>query len=243
MSGVDLSNLMGGPHFRHPSVLSFNGIGFKLNSLLDTGAQGFLFINSSIAHSLSRKFRTSIQKLPRPVTVRGFQDSITDSARRYIRLHLRIDKRTILNCPFVILDLGTQDVIIGLKWMKRFQVRLDTENNRILWPSKYPPVPDFSPPILTQLRQPPASRDVERDVRRRDALWAAEASRERNSPVLDPILLSSRRGQEWNHSTPSIAVISANAFHYTMKRAENEFFMTNLLELDRLISDKRAERN
>ena len=183
MSRVDLSNLFQGNHFRLPSVLYRNGFGVKLNSLIDTGAQGFLFINLSIAFSITRSLQIPIQKLPYKVTIRGFQDSIESSVTHYLRLHLRIDGRTILNCPFVILDLGAQDCIIGLKWMKRFKLRLDTEHNQIIWPLQYPSTYEPSPPILRRfLPTSKAQEEVIADIRRRDALWGKEEARQKNSP-------------------------------------------------------------
>ena len=57
---------------------------------------------------------------------------------QFIRLHLIINGRRILNCPFIVLDLGHQDVIVGIKWMRRFRVHLDPQRNQFLWPSDTP---------------------------------------------------------------------------------------------------------
>ena len=98
---MDLSNLLGGNHFRIPSVLYSNGLGIKLNSLIDTGAQAFLILNSSIAHLVARSLQTPIRKLPYKVTVRGFQDTFSSSVTHYLRTHLTINGRTFLNCPLL----------------------------------------------------------------------------------------------------------------------------------------------
>ena len=50
-----------------------------------------------------------------------------------------------------ILDLGTQDCIIGLKWIARFRVLLDPLHHRFIWPSCYPPTPRVSQEILLPL--------------------------------------------------------------------------------------------
>ncbi|EUC39442.1 hypothetical protein COCMIDRAFT_61362, partial [Bipolaris oryzae ATCC 44560] len=40
---------------------------------------------------------------------------------------------------------------------------------------------------------------------------------------------------------PRIAVISANAFHYTMKRKENTFFTTSIYEIERILQEREEE--
>jgi predicted aspartyl protease len=115
MSNLNLSHLFRGPHFLISSLLHNQGIGVQLNSLVDTGAQGFLFLNTQIASSVSTALRQPIRKLPYKVQVRGFKDQITSHVTHYIRLHLNIDGRKILNCPFIILNLGSQDCIISIQ--------------------------------------------------------------------------------------------------------------------------------
>ena len=143
--------MFGGKHFHVSSVLCSRGYGVKVNSLVDTGAQGFLFLNSSIARSLSESLQVPIQRLPFKILVKGFQDQIQTPVDRYIRLHMRIDGRTIRNCPFVIIDLGSQDCIIGVKWLRQFRLQLDTYRNRLLWPKEYPATYDAAPPIVMTL--------------------------------------------------------------------------------------------
>ena len=155
------------------------------------------------------------------------------------------------------MDLGTQDCIIGIKWLRRFQLSLDTVRNRIVWPAKYPPTYDPAPPILVQLKQPTCDAEVEQDIRRRDALWDKDEYRRRNSPNKAQVqrirgilrlpkvrLLPPAPSPEPPPSpvrprpSPRIALISANAFHYTMKRKENEFFTTSLYEIERILEER-----
>jgi hypothetical protein len=87
----------------------------KVNLLVNTGAQGFLFLSSTIAQSVPELLQVPIQCLPFKILVKGFQDQIQTPVDRCIRLYIRIDGQTIRNCPFVIMDLGTQDCIISIK--------------------------------------------------------------------------------------------------------------------------------
>jgi hypothetical protein len=52
------------------------------------------------------------------------------------------------------MDLGSQDCIIGVKWLRQFRLHLDTYRNRLLWPKGYPATYNAAPPILTTLAQP-----------------------------------------------------------------------------------------
>ena len=254
--------MFGGKHFRVPTVLCSKGYGVSLQSLVDTGAQGFLFLNSAIARTISSSLQVPIRRLPFKITVKGFQDQVQTRVNQYIRLHLSVDGRKIYNCPFVIMDLGSQDCIIGIKWLRRFQLQLDTIRNRIVWPAKYPATYDPAPPILVQLKQPAVDTEVAKDIERRNALWEKDDYRRRNSPTTASIqrirgllrLPKARslppapdpapkpiRPAPSSPPSPRISLISANAFHYTMKRKENEFFTTSIYEIDRILEERRLK--
>jgi hypothetical protein len=83
-----------------------NGFGVSLQALADTGANGYLFVNQTIAGRLSKALGTEIRQLPFLVPIKGFKDGIYTQASHYIRLHLTIEGRRVYNCPFVILDIG-----------------------------------------------------------------------------------------------------------------------------------------
>jgi hypothetical protein len=177
-----------------------------------------------------------------------------------------IDGRKILNCPFVIVDLGSQDCIIGIKWLKRFKLKLDTDRSRLIWSDKHPATYDPAPPILMTLNQPAHSKDVALDIKRRDKLWEQEEYRERNSPSQvirrirglirvpkflripvaieppKPVSKPVRPAPGTPPTQPSfqIALLSANAFHYKMKQQQNEFFTTSLYEIERVLEEKKG---
>lgn len=85
--------------------------------------------------------------------------------------------RKVHNCPFVIVDLGSQDCIIGQHWLKQFQILINTDKSRLIWPEKYPLTYDPAPPILVRLHQQVPSTLVTHDILRRDALWDQEENR------------------------------------------------------------------
>jgi transposase InsO family protein len=237
-----------------------NGLGIELQPLADTGANGYLFLNRPVAARLSRAIGTPIQKLPYSVPIRGFKENIATYVDSYIRLHLTIDGRKIYNCPFIILDLGHQDAIIGNKWMKHFKLKIDTVKQKFIWPSDHPPTPIWSKEILMpyqptslQLRY----QDYQKDADYRDKLIQHQESRSqpREASVLEilkldfsPLDLSvfSSTAPEVLPKTPRvkiswvpsrIATITSNALHYYIKRKSSEFFISSLYEIDRIIDE------
>ena len=143
---------MGGNQFLVPASLSMGGYGIKIRGLIDTGANRYLFLNRPLAVQLAESLGLRIRKLPYSTPIRGYDSQTHSQATQYIRLHLNIDGRRIHNYPFIILNLGQQDLIIGNKWMKHFKVLLNPSRNRILWPSEYPPTPHHSQDILISLK-------------------------------------------------------------------------------------------
>jgi hypothetical protein len=286
-----------------------NGLGVALHSLADTGANGYLFLNRHLAVRLSRALNVKIQQLPYTVPIRGYQSQIQSHVSEYIRLHLTIDNRRIYNCPFVIIDLGEQDMIIGRKWMSRFKILLDPENSRFIWPSEHPPTPLWSKELLIPFNSRALLKNHinhQQDADRRNTKLDTYMKRSRDrhlslmnstsintsssSSILNPlnklrqnhgtVAVATEKQQQqctWQRrqnfaykkmnkilacstdppsatstagrsrypavsvptTTPilNICQISANAFHYNMKRKENEFFQTSLYEIDRVINE------
>ena len=121
----------------------------------------------------------------------GFDGKTKVSVNQFIRLHLTIDGRRIRNCPFLVLDLGIQDVIIGIKWMRRFRVHLDPERNKLIWPSDAPPNPHLAKEIKLPYSFPKLQAKFlnhqadanRRDLALEDQMRRHERSRLGNIPI------------------------------------------------------------
>jgi len=82
----------------------------------DTGANGFAFINTTCAmilQSSSPQGRT----LVRPITTKGFDGRQGKPVTHFLTLHLSLERPTPREHPVLDLDLGSHDVILGLKWI------------------------------------------------------------------------------------------------------------------------------
>jgi predicted aspartyl protease len=136
---------MGGKHFTIPCTLSRNGYGVRSSALVDTGANGFAFINRSFATELSKFLGLQPAQIPTSLSIQGYDGKRATTVSHALILHLTIDKRRQTNLPFYILDIGTHDIILGLKWMEYFNVWLNPLQKRLIWPENED---KLAPPLL-----------------------------------------------------------------------------------------------
>ena len=88
---------------------------FYTYTLYDTGANGFLFINTELATLLIRHCGARSKPLPRAISVTGYNGQGYSKITHYVHLTLQIDNRCFVRMPFCIAPLGTHDAIIGRK--------------------------------------------------------------------------------------------------------------------------------
>jgi predicted aspartyl protease len=66
MCKVNLSQLVGGQSFTMPYTISKNGLGIKTRTLVDTGVNGYIFIDSRLAQKASQFLDAPIRTLGTP---------------------------------------------------------------------------------------------------------------------------------------------------------------------------------
>jgi len=182
MQHLDLTKLLGGQSFTTRITLTKNGLSYKLPALLDSGANGYCFIDHSLLKSLSFFLKPSIHSLPNAIPVKGYDGTPGGTISHYTTLNLTVDKRLQSFTPFLITHLGNHGVIIGRSWMEHHQVLLDAFNRRLIWPSDYPPTASYSKPVeIRHLRQRQIHQRHQRDAERRnsklDEFWRHHDSR------------------------------------------------------------------
>jgi hypothetical protein len=136
ISHVDLTQLIGGKHFTISCTLAYNGYRVQTSALVDSGANGFVFIDTQCATNLARFLDVAFTPLPTPYPVRGFDGKPGRPATHAIILNLGVARRQQRRIPMLILDLGNHDLILGRKWLSYFDVWLDVRNQRLLWPNQ-----------------------------------------------------------------------------------------------------------
>ncbi|TVY12534.1 hypothetical protein LARI1_G009612, partial [Lachnellula arida] len=139
LARLDLSLLLGGKHFTFPCTVSLNGYAISTYSLIDTGANGFVFIDERFAQLLSKELGWEIKKLPSPsLPVKGYDGKQGTRITSFIRIHLTLDGRKIYNVPFLILPLGSHDIIIGKSFMEYFDISPIVAKRKLHWPPNHP---------------------------------------------------------------------------------------------------------
>jgi transposase InsO family protein len=202
-----------------------------------------------------------IQNLPYSVPIRGYDGGASSHANQFIRLHLNVDKRRIRNCPFIVLDLGQHDVIIGNRWLKHFNILLDPKRNKLIWPAVIPPTPYAGRDILlnqSKRRTPVSATMAQSDANRRDKAIHLDELRRNQGVLLNeitPLIVENHAplfgrppetatkplraaGTAADPHSFDIQEISANAMHYNLKRPESECFLTSIYEIDRIIEER-----
>ena len=177
---IDLSQLVGGDSFTTPCTLSLNGIGVITPALCDTGANGFLFIHTRFATALSFLLGADLTLLDRKIPLKGFDGKASSPVTQALFLNISIDGRRQLLAPFLMIDIGGHDIIIGRKWFSYFNIHLDPRKRRLIWPSYYPPTPYFGREIMVprdSLRQYQLDPWYQEDTYYRQRLFDIEDSR------------------------------------------------------------------
>lgn len=180
---------MGGGSFRLLGGLSFGGQGVsELTVLPDTGADGFAFLNKKIAIRVASYTGAQAQRLPTPIVPAGFRGKREKAITHFICFNLMLDKRILPRIPFLILELGNVDMILGFTWMSYFNVKVDAANRTLEWPTEIPSGYDESPFVRKTIRPfaeiLPAKTDQnhQEDARRRETLIELEEKRQASSP-------------------------------------------------------------
>ena len=130
---------MGGKHLTVTCNVSRNGYSVSSSALVDSGANGFLFIDTLCALDIARFLGVKALRLPRTFMVKGYDGKLGKPISHYLRLHLTINGRRQYNVPLLILDLGSHDLIIGRKWLDFFNILVDARNRCLQWPESLQP--------------------------------------------------------------------------------------------------------
>jgi predicted aspartyl protease len=176
---VDLSQLLGGDSFTFPCTISSNGLGIKTHTLIDTGANGYAFIDTDFAAIATRFLNTKVQQLPTACNVRGFDGKLAQPITDYIELTMLIDGRQ-LKVPMLVVRLGGQDIILGRKWAARTGVLINCKNRQLIWPEDYPKSKGWNRILATakkNLMPQPPNPIHQKDADRRTRLMAKDTWR------------------------------------------------------------------
>ena len=111
-------------HFRVPIQLSGRIRTTTSAAMIDSGATG-LFLNSTYAH----RHRMITRPLLQPIKLYNIDGSPNraGSITHSIRLMTQVDRNAPQLLEFLITDLGNEDVILGLPWLRKVNPNIDWE--------------------------------------------------------------------------------------------------------------------
>ena len=107
---------MGGRAFTVYYILAYNRNYIdKITALPDTGAHGYMFLNTSYTTDIVQFLDVEIKRLDQPIIAKGYNSVAGQAITYYLVVDQLIDSRRLPTVPFLILDLGNHDMIIGAK--------------------------------------------------------------------------------------------------------------------------------
>ncbi|QSZ33856.1 hypothetical protein DSL72_005429 [Monilinia vaccinii-corymbosi] len=128
MRFLDLTKLMEGQAMTLPCILSKNGYSFRSSALLDSGANGYTFIDTTLFTLLFPLFKPHYQLFENSIGVKGYNGAQGRAITHYTFLNLSIDGREQSFVPFLITDLGSYSIILDFE--AAVQERQQEENKK-----------------------------------------------------------------------------------------------------------------
>lgn len=182
------SKFLGGRPFLSTCSIANNGVSLTTqDALIDTGANGYLFVSVSFAKRLLRQLRLEEYDGFRPRPVGGFDGSASQLIDIAIRGHLTVQNRTIRDEWFLVID-SKHDLIVGRKWLDYHDVFTDCRRRRLLFPTEHLPDPSCWKQANISLDGAPRPSKpnpaVLEDIARREKLMEMEDQRRRDGRMV-----------------------------------------------------------
>jgi hypothetical protein len=185
-----------------------NGIAIRTTALADTGACGFVFIDSRLATDLCRTLGVKLRELPHPIIPKGYQGDKGSPITRYLLLDIEVDGRRIHNLPMLVIGLGSHDLIIGRNFFDYFHILIDVHQRRLRWPPEHPPTKSFARTVAVHSRDDIRPRKVEahfqRDLFRRDRAIARDEKRRRDGTQVKVLSHTNTGTPVFRNRTPGV---------------------------------------
>lgn len=172
-----MRELMGDEAFEMKCILSHHGTSIKMNTLIDTGAQGYLFIDRKLAFKLHKRFGATLETTTEEARVAGYE-GIQQKTKQVLTMSLQLGDRHWPAQHFVVLNMA-RDLIVGKKFMADHDLLADSKNCSLISRDQitiHPREPDYvaiQPIQLPRklLFQQKIQQHHQADMARRDALF------------------------------------------------------------------------
>jgi transposase InsO family protein len=122
--------------FTVPTQIVQNGYSIPIHALGDTGANGFLFIDTAFAVKLAKFFKIRTIPIGTQCAVNGYDGKQATPITHALVLTLNIDGRRQASLPALIVNLGRHNMILGRMWFAKYGVLPDCRQQRLIWPEE-----------------------------------------------------------------------------------------------------------
>ena len=196
----DCSALIGGNPFVVDVQLARNGLYINAQAHIDGGANLFAAIKTHFAYQLLKASNISFVRLPRPITPTGYNGKPGSTIDVALLLTLSLNNRHI-KFPFLVTDLGRDDIIIGRKFLEHYDIteRHGFGKRRLTWPEDMPPSTKFSNELFIDKHnwKRPLQVEHQEDIARRDAAFEQDEVRRNHAKLaaVNPCILKTTQPQ------------------------------------------------
>ena len=143
MSHVNLGQLVSGRSCTIPYTLFRNRYQVLTSTLANSKVNTFTLIDTQYAVKLANFLNTPIKELPKLIPIRGYNRRIGPPITTILWIYLHINRRRQYNVPFLIMDLGSYNIILGRKWLAYLGLQLNIRNRQLVQPETLPLTPSF----------------------------------------------------------------------------------------------------
>ena len=139
---IILSSSLPGDFFAEEALVTSCMLGnsneIKTIALLDTGATGYSFVDSSIARRICDNLLIEPIRLSKPKAICGFDGKQAPNVTHAIYLTMTVKDHKETTTPMLITKLGQHQIILRKPWMKKHGAVLDMRTDRLsFWPRHY----------------------------------------------------------------------------------------------------------
>ena len=132
MNPLDVNNLIGGKQLAFNYLVYTNGKSISLSIMVDTGANGYAFINKRTSSFTRKMLGYSRTKLVEPIPVTGFNKNYKHHLTYITTTNLYLNRRTELEVSFLELDISAHNIILGRKWLEENNILVNYRRRRLL---------------------------------------------------------------------------------------------------------------
>ena len=241
---------MGGTGFRVPGRISKNQIALKITALADTGANGYVFCDTTKAAEAIKHCGAKTKRLDRPIPVTDYAGRPGKEITHGIELDLMLDGVMYPKAFMLITDCGRHDLLVGFQFFAQHQILLDPANKKLI--QRVPEARSFGRMLTIQPAEAGSyltRKAHQEDADRRDRLLQAQELRSPRQILARPTETANLNpaqegsGGSLPQTDLNIALISGPAFHMNLKRPGTEVGCFTLAALDAMIVKKHLEEH